>query len=214
MTYAELMTKIRKGEALTAEEVAEFEKLSRPADRFNEVSAAKQKAESELKEMQKKLEAIEAARVDEAQKLQDQVNEQLQVLSGKVEELTKSNNELTAERDMAYRKIRVNTIARDNPTGALFGDPEYLGYLLDRDKVDIQDAEKLKSAMEGYKEKYPEQFKTPVKGGSGVAGGEKMVETPSKPVDKWGDSDIAKFVAEGGTPEQYLAMRTKTGDTQ
>ena len=28
-TYAELMAKMRKGEALTAEEVAEFEKLSR-----------------------------------------------------------------------------------------------------------------------------------------------------------------------------------------
>ena len=72
MTYAELMSKIKKGEPLTTEEAAELDKLSRPAERFNEVSAKAQKLESDLKAKEKELEQLNAQKLDESQKLQDE----------------------------------------------------------------------------------------------------------------------------------------------
>lgn len=50
MDYKELMAKIKRGEALTQEEIADFDREFRPTYRFNEVS--QKRANSNLKSKQ------------------------------------------------------------------------------------------------------------------------------------------------------------------
>jgi ABC-type transporter Mla subunit MlaD len=208
MTYAELMSKIKKGEPLTTEEASELDKLSRPAERFNEVSAKAQKLESELKAKEKELEQLKAQMLDESQKLQDEVQRQLAELSGKVETLSAEKNSLLSERDDALKSLKVRDLAVNNPTGAHFADPEYLKYLLNKEKVDLDNEEQVKSTMLSLKERYPEQFRVPAKGGSGAGAGNvgTQPKPATKPAKDWTDADKAKFIREGGTVEQFQAL--------
>ncbi len=209
MTYAKLMAKLKRGEALTAEEVAALEKESRPAERFNEVSAKAQKFEADLKAKEKEFEELSNKQLDEAQRLQDEVNKQLAELSGKVETLSANNQELQKQAESAQRAIRVRDLANTNPTGAIFNDPKYLGFLLSEQEVDLDNEEQVKSVFETLKETHPEQFKVPVTGGSGAGQGN---QTGGKQAPKSiAYDDFAarkKFIDEGGNPEDFVQRFT------
>ncbi len=213
MTYAELMAKLKRGEALTAEEMAEMEKQSRPAERFNEVSAKVQQLEAQLKDKDKEMETLQSQLTDESQRMQDEVQKQLAELSGKVETLAAERDTLIKERDSALRSVRVREIAQSNETGAVFSDPEYLGFLLDKAQVDVNDAEKVTEALMGFKENMPEMFKVDAKGGSGSGLGNQGAaqQQKTKPLKEWTDADKARFIEEGGKIEDYAVMIQQEG---
>lgn len=213
MTYAELMGKLKKGEALTAEEVTELEKLSRPAERFNEVVTKAQKLESDLKTKEKEVEGLIAQNLTEAQKLQDEVQRQLAELGGKVETLSTENVKLSGERDGMVKSLKVRELAMNNPTGAMFGDPEYLGFIFSRDKVDLNDSEQVKTALLALKDKMPEQFKVSAKGGSGAglgntSGGKQVGGAPAK---DWTFAQKADYLKNGGSVDEYMKMVNTEG---
>lgn len=202
MTYAQLMAKLKKGEALSEEEMAAFEKESRPAERFNEVSAKAQQYEAELKAKAKEFEELSSKQLDEAQKLQDEVQKQLAALSGKVETLSADNQRLAEQAKAAQRAVKIRDLAHSNPTGAVFGDPEYLGFLLSKQEIDLDNTEQVAEVFKSLKEKHPEQFKTPVNGGSG-SGAPNPGSSASLP-RKVAYDDIAsrvEFLKNGGKPE-------------
>lgn len=206
MTYAQLMAKLKKGEALTNEEVAMLEKVSRPAERFNEVSAKAQKLEADLKAKTKELEDLEANQIDEKQRLEDEVKNQLAELSGKVETLSLDNQKLKEDKAGAERLLKIKDLARDNPTGAIFNDPNYLAYLLDKKEIDLEDDEQVKSTFESLLEKHPEQFNVVAKGGSGSGAGN-QTHTDASPVIKGRDDfkTRVELLKQGLSPEEVVA---------
>ena len=85
MSYEDLLAKIKKGEAFTAEDVTEFEKETRPTSRFNEVSNKAREAQAQLKAKEDELAKLQAEASAAKQTMEDQIKEQLSALSGKVE---------------------------------------------------------------------------------------------------------------------------------
>lgn len=212
MTYAELMAKIKKGEALTTEEADELVKVSRPSDRFNEVSAKAQTLEQSLRAKDEELKSLQNKQVDENQRLQDEVQKQLAELSGKVETLTTERDTLAKERDGAVKSIKVRDLAQNNPTGAVFGDADYLKYLLDKEQVDLNDADKVKTVLLSLKEKMPEQFKVPARGGSGSGlGNQAQQKSTTKSLKDWTDADKAKFLQDGHTVDDFMVLMENEG---
>jgi predicted nuclease with TOPRIM domain len=190
MTYEELTAKLKKGEALTESEFAEFGKITRPAERFNEVSSEKQKLSDKVKELEGKITTLEAEKVTLTQSADDRFNEKFKEFTGIIETLTGENKELKNYKAQAERMTAVNKIAtidcKTYTDGATFRDPEYLASLLDRRGVDINDKDKVKEAIVALKDEKPEQFIVPVKSGSGTGG-----EPPNS--DKGGSGDKPQF---------------------
>ena len=83
MTYQELMAKLAKGEGLTTEEYQELGKVTRPTDRFNEISGKKSELESQLKAKDDEIAKLKAEASDAAQRVDDELNTLLSELSGK-----------------------------------------------------------------------------------------------------------------------------------
>jgi len=173
MTYAELLAKLKKGEALTAEEVTELEKTSRPAERFNEVSSQKQALETEVKTLKGQIAEKDAALALAGQESEDKFNAQLRELSGRVETLTGENQSLKTFKEQSEKQAKVNRIASvdcKEYTQAAFADPDYLAVLLDKQGVDLDDKDAVKAAITKIKTEKPEQFLVDIKGGVGAGG--------------------------------------------
>lgn len=203
MTYKEIMTKLKSGEALTAEEYADLEKESRPAARFNEVSEDKRKAEASLQEANDKIKQLEADALEAQQKVDDQVQAQLRELSGKLETLTAENGELKSAKAQADTLLTVNTLARKNDLGVVIKNPDYLAFCMQRDKVDLNDAEAVKTFLTKFKEESPELCNVEVKSGSGAGGNEPKSTGSGKPVKDWTPAERVAFIKENGE-QAYL----------
>lgn len=209
MTYEEIVGKLKKGEPLTAEEFIEFGKVTRPADRFNEVSQRAQTAEAVLKQKDEEIEKLKVSGTLETQKLQDQVNLQLRELSGKVETLATQNSELQKAKATTDRLLMVGNIARENVTGALVKNTKYLSSRLEELNVDIADPVKVADAMKILQEKEPEIFMIPVKSGAGVGSASSSgASKPTKPVKDWGSKEKVDYIKEHGV-DKYNELRTK-----
>lgn len=198
MTYKELMAKLKSGEALTAEEYAEFEKESRPATRFNEVSEDKRKAEADLKDAQDKIKQLEADALEAQQKVDDKIQEQLRELSGKLETITAENGELKAAKTQADTLLAVNSLARKNDVGIVVKNPDYLAFCMQKENVDLKDAEAVKTFLTKFKEESPELCQVAVKSGSGGGGGEPNTGGTDKPLKDWTLAEKATFIKENG----------------
>ena len=137
MTYKELMAKLAKNEALTAEEYQEFEKLVRPAERFNEVSADKHKLESQIKEKDDEIAKLKADITDAQQRVDDELNARLRELSGTNETLASELAELRVTNQRNTTLLKVNELARKNELGVVFKNPDYLAYRIEKDKITV-----------------------------------------------------------------------------
>lgn len=171
MTYKELVEKLQKGEALTQEEFAEFGKLTRPTERFNEVAGEKKTLESTIAERDAKIKELEADKLAFEQKAQDAFNEKFSELSGKYETIAQENASLKAANAKFERMRDVSHIASTvckEVAGAMFKDAEYLDVLLERKGVDITNKDAVKTAIEQIKAEKPEQFLVSVQSGSGT----------------------------------------------
>ena len=205
MTYAELLAKLKKGEALTSEEVTEFEKVSRPAERFNEVSGQKQALEAKVKDLEGQLASKDAELAVAKQESEDTLTAKTRELAGMVETLTGENTELKNFKAMTERQAKVNkigTVDCKEYVEATFADTEYLAVLLERRGVDLDKPEDVKAALTALKTEKPEQFLVDIKGGvpasgKGDAGGGTVV--PEK-------TDFTKM-----QPEQKAAWIEKHG---
>jgi len=170
MTYAEILAKLKTGQPLTPEECTELEKLSRPVDRFNDISEKKRVAESERDALKAKVTELETSKTLTEQEITDRFNEQFKELSGKVESLMGENQALKSFKEQAEIQAKVNRIASSESVkhvNAKFADAEYLGVLMSRKGVDIDNEEAVKTFLTELKTEKPEQFITTVKGGTG-----------------------------------------------
>lgn len=209
MAYKEIMAKLKNGEALTAEEYTELEKDSRPAHRFNEVSEEKRKAEASLQEANDKIKQLEADALEAKQKVDDQVQAQLRELSGKLETLTAENGELKTAKAQADTLLTVNTLARKNDLGVVIKNPDYLAFCMQRDKIDLNDAEAVKTFLTKFKEESPELCSVEVKSGSGAGGGEPKSTAATKPVKDWTNTEKVNFIKENGESAYMTLLKNQ-----
>lgn len=207
MTYQELMAKLAKGEGLTAEEYQELGKVTRPTDRFNEISGKKSELESQLKAKDDEIANLKAEASEAAQRVDDELNTRLGELSGKNEELATelANLKITNQRNETL--LKVNELSRKNDLGVVFKNPDYLAYKAEKEGLDLNDAEKVKVFLTGIKDNEPEMCAVPVKSGAGTGSGDSDTETATtKPVKDWSSKERTDYIRENGY-EAYTELR-------
>ncbi len=207
MTYQELMAKLAKGEGLTAEEYQELGKVTRPTDRFNEISGKKSELESQLKAKDDEIAKLKAEASEAAQKVDDELNTRLGELSGKNEELATelANLKITNQRNETL--LKVNELSRKNDLGVVFKNPDYLAYKAEKEGLDLNDAEKVKVFLTGIKDNEPEMCAVPVKSGAGTGSGDSDGGTQTtKPVKEWSTKEQVDYIKEHGQ-EAFTELR-------
>lgn len=207
MTYQELMAKLAKGEGLTAEEYQELGKVTRPTDRFNEISGKKSELESQLKAKDDEIAKLKAEASEAAQQVDDELNTRLGELSGKNEELATelANLKITNQRNETL--LKVNELSRKNDLGVVFKNPDYLAYKAEKEGLDLNDAEKVKEFLTGIKDNEPEMCAVPVKGGAGTGSGDSDGGTQTtKPVKEWSTKEQVDYIKEHGQ-EAFTELR-------
>lgn len=200
MDYKELAAKIKRLEPLTAEEVADFDKEFRPTYRMNEVSQKKAEIETMLKQVEAERDKLKVETTEATQKIQDEVNNQLRELSGKVENLSKENSELKTTKAQSETLLKATTLATKNDLGVIFKNPDYLAYRASKDGIDLNDTEKVKTFLAGLKDTEPELCMVAVKGGAGT-GSTSTTTTEHesmKPVKDWSVTEKVAFIKENG----------------
>jgi DNA repair exonuclease SbcCD ATPase subunit len=184
MTYEELTAKLKRGEPLTEEEFKEFGKITRPTERFNEVSAEKQKLNDTIKELNTQIENLNAEKVKLTQQNDDAFNAKLAEMTGRLETLTGENENLKQSNSRYERLEKVARIANGlckEATKSTFKDTDYLSVLLERKGVDIDKDEDVKKALLELKDEKPEQFVVAVTSGSGTGSGAPNQASGEKP---------------------------------
>ena len=212
MDYKELMAKLKRGEALTPEEVTDFDREFRPTYRFNEVSQKKNELETQIKTLTDGNEKLKNAATEAEQRVQDQVNAQLSELSGKVESLTAENTTLKSKEAETSNLLKFTTLATKNELGVIFKNPDYLVWRAQKDGIDVNDPEKLKGFLSEIKEKEPELCLVPANGGAG-SGAQPPAHTDTKvPVSKWDVSTKVKYIKEHGNDAYLSLVKAEQGD--
>jgi len=212
MTYEELTAKLKRGEALTEEEFKEFGKITRPTERFNEVSSEKQKLADQIKDLNTQIETLNAEKVQLTQQNDDAFNAKLSELTGKLETITGENEKLKQSNSKYERLEKVAHIANGlckEATKATFKDVDYLSVLLDRKGVDITKDEDVKKALLELKDEKPEQFVVSVNSGSGTGSGSPNQPSGEKPEFKTME-DRAAYIEKNGF-EAYQKLVNNTG---
>ncbi len=207
MTYQELMAKLAKGEGLTTEEYQELGKVTRPTDRFNEISGKKSELESQIKAKDDEIAKLKAEASEAAQKVDDELNTRLGELSGKNEELATelANLKITNQRNETL--LKVNELSRKNELGIVFKNPDYLAYKAEKAGLDLNDAEKVKEFLTEIKDNEPEMCAVPVKGGAGTGSGDSDGGTQTtKPVKEWSTKEQVDYIKEHGQ-EAFTELR-------
>ena len=207
MTYQELMAKLAKGEGLTTEEYQELGKVTRPTDRFNEISGKKSELESQLKSKDDEIAKLKAEASEAAQRVDDELNTRLGELSGKNEELATelANLKITNQRNETL--LKVNELSRKNELGVVFKNPDYLAYKAEKAGLDLNDAEKVKEFLTEIKDNEPEMCAVPVKGGAGTGSGDSDGGTQTtKPVKEWSTKEQVDYIKEHGQ-EAFTELR-------
>ncbi|NCA78111.1 MAG: hypothetical protein EOM90_17435 [Alphaproteobacteria bacterium] len=215
MTYEEIVAKLKKGEALTAEELVEFGKVTRPADRFNEISQKKQEAEAKLAEKDAEIARLQAEQTTQAQRIQDEAAAQMRELSGKVETLSGENTSLKQKQSNFEQLEKIRQIASTNVTGAVFKNPRYLKAIFEERGVDISKKEDVDRVLTELKTQEPETFTVTVKGGSGTGttpASPGAATATDKPVTKWSDEEKTQFIAKNGG-EAYQKLVSTASQT-
>ena len=207
MTYQELMAKLAKGEGLTAEEYQELGKVTRPTDRFNEISGKKSELESQLKAKDDEIAKLKAEASEAAQRVDDELNTRLGELSGKNEELATELANLKITNQRSETLLKVNELSRKNDLGVVFKNPDYLAYKAEKEGLDLSDAEKVKAFLTGIKDNEPEMCAVPVKSGAGTGSGDSAGGTQTtKPVKDWSSKERTDYIRENGY-EAYTELR-------
>ena len=213
MDYKELAAKLKRLEPLTAEEVADFDKEFRPTYRMNEVSQKKAEIETMLKQVEAERDKLKVETTEATQKIQDEVNNQLRELSGKVENLSKENSELKTTKAQSETLLKATMLATKNDLGVIFKNPDYLAYRSSKDGVDLNDTEKVKTFLTALQKTEPELFMVAVKGGAGT-GSTSTTTTEhenAKPVKDWSSTDKVAFIKENGA-DAYTQKLASEGE--
>ena len=198
MSYEDLLAKIKKGEAFTAEDVTEFEKETRPTSRFNEVSNKAREFQAQLKAKEDELAKLQAEASAAKQTMEDQIKEQLSALSGKVETLSAEKEQLAKERAELDYKLKVVGIATKNKSGAIIKNPDYLAYRLKNDGVDIAAADKVDAYIENLKNNEPE-FMVAVRSGAGTGQPPNTSQMQTaKHTSLWSDREKVEYIKTNG----------------
>lgn len=208
MAYNELMAKLAEGKPLNSDEVAELQRETRPASRFNDVCAERDTLKSTITAKETEIATLKTATADEKIRIQDEVNSQLKILSGKVEDLTKENQTLSSKLGESDFKSKVADIAKNNASGAEFNDPHYLSVLMKESNLDITKQPEVDAFMKTLKEKKDYLFSVQVTGGAGAhikpSGDGNVANTPDPA--KMTRAEKAKYIKEHGE-EAYNKLK-------
>jgi hypothetical protein len=154
-----LLAKVLKGEELSDAEKKFLQEYNEPKhDDSKEKELAQQLAEA-----QQKIDDAENDKLSEVEKLQKEN-----------EKLKKENDDVKAAKTAQDFDLAVSKLASKHK----FTDPEYLKYLVGKDKVDLEkDGE---SFMDNLKKDKPKYFTAEVNKGGGGSGNEKTPEDKTK----------------------------------
>ena len=158
MKIADILKKVAAGTELSAAEkefLANYKEPAPNTDREKEMAA-------QLKEAQDKLDAAEREKLTEQERLQKDL-EKAQKDSEKLRTELKAAQEAKAAQDF---DLAVRKLAAEHK----FLDPDYLKYLVGRDKIDP--AKDGKTFMEGLKKSAPKYFDAEVNPGGGGGPGD------------------------------------------
>lgn len=185
MDIKEILKKIAEGKTLTDEEkefIGKFDPESTdriPKSRLDAEIAKKKEAEKKADDLQQqvdalteKVENLEANGLSEADKAKKESEKQLSKLQKQVETLT-------AERDEARKQLTARDFTAE--VGKLasahkFDNPEYLEYLITKKQLDLKDEDAVSAFFKELETSAPSHFQSDAHPGSGSGPGK---ETPS-----------------------------------
>jgi len=158
MNIQAILAKIVKGEELSDAEKKFLQEYKEP----KHDDSKEQELSQQLEEAQKKLDDAENEKLSEMEKLQKE-NDKLKKTN---EGLEKERDDIKASKASQDFDLAVNELASKHK----FNDPDYLKYLVGKDKVDLEkDGE---SFIENLKKDMPKYFNAEVNKGGGGSGGE------------------------------------------
>lgn len=111
--------------------------------------------------------------------------------------------EIAAQRDSAaneLRKIKRSQALADLAVGQHFNDAEYLDFILQKNNIEPDDAEKTSAFLQEFKKDHPRYFSLPVKSGAGSRPGA-ITESASVPAGTNRFDAVEMMLA--GAPEIY-----------
>ena len=158
MKIADILKKVTAGTELTDAEKAFLAGYKEPAPN----TAREKELADQLKEAQEKLDAAEREKLTENERIQKD-------LEKAQKDLEKTRLELKAAQDAKAAQdhdIAVRKLAAEHK----FNDPEYLKYLVGRDKIDL--AKDGKTFLESLKKDSPKYFDAAVNSGGGGGPGD------------------------------------------
>lgn len=183
MKIKDILKKVANGTELTAEEKEFLESYdpekdesripkSRLDQEIAKLNAEKQRAdglETQLSELQTKLEEIESAGKSESEKAAAANAKALKALQTQVAALTQERDEAKASLAKSERTAAISKIA----TAHSFSDSDYLDFLANSKEIDLNDDGAVSSFMKELGTSRPELFKSSAKPGGGTSGGGK-----------------------------------------
>ena len=180
MEIAEILKKVTAKETLTDEELEFLKKFdpndaSRiPKDRLDkeiEKRKAAEKNAGELNEqieaLKAKIEELETKGLGEAEKAKIASDKEIAKLKKQVDDLTKAGEEATAKAAALERTAKI----RDLATARKFKDAEYLDFRLKAQGIDLEDETAVGKFFGDLEKSAPHLFDSTAKPGTGTSGG-------------------------------------------
>lgn len=185
MTIQDILKKIAAGETLTAEEIEFVKKNQGESDEGNDKRIPKERLDKEIKkrqeaeesakklndqieELKTKIEELETKGLDEAQKAKLTSDKEIAQLKKKVEELTKAGEEAKTKAATLERNAKIRELASSRK----FRNAEFLDFKLKSAEVDLEDEDAVGKFFGELEKSSPELFESNSKSGTGTEGGD------------------------------------------
>ena len=179
MELQTILKKVVAKETLTAEELDFLDKHTAddanriPKDRLDKEIKKREAAEAEtasvkekLEAMQAKLDELEAANMDEAQKAKLASDKEIAKLKKDIDEITAKNAAAEAKAAALERNAKIRELA----TARKFKDADYLDFRLKSQNVDLGDEKAVGDFFTELEKSAPHLFDSAAKPGTGTGG--------------------------------------------
>ena len=182
MNIKEILKKIAEGKELTDEEkkfVSDYDpekdenripksRLDAEIKKLKDEQEKAQKLASEIDELKNKIEELETAGMSEADKVKAQTEKELNKLKSDLAKAAKDRDEAQANLAKMERTAKIQAIASKHK----FSDSEYLDYLANSKKIDIDSETSVTEFMTNLGKDRPELFTSGAKSGGGTGSGD------------------------------------------
>lgn len=183
MTIQEILKKIAAGETLTAEEIEFVKKNQGESDEGNDKRIPKERLDKEIKkrqeaeesakklneqieELKTKLEELETNGMSEAEKAKAASDKEIAKLKKQVDELTKAGEEAKTKAATLERNAKIRELASSRK----FRNAEFLDFKLKSANIDLEDEDAVGKFFGELEKSSPELFDSNSKSGTGTQG--------------------------------------------